>query len=234
MQQQNLIGADGSGSAGGNAADSNCKVINFSWPTNELVGDAYFGDMIRLADKSSTLLAGVMSTLQEMCPATPVYLGSHSLGARVLLGALKSLAASGASRVPLAVMTIAAVSKRVLNAGAEFDVSTLAVDKIIVAHSELDLVLNGAYNGADVLLLPIMDWITGGLIVDPLGLDGYQGNSAKVTNMDMKGNFGFDHGGVYRTARPEGDTNFKEFWLPLSNQLAVAAETCAASPGKSR
>lgn len=108
------------------------------------VGEFLFTLAERAASLTASVLAEFIANLHRRCPRTKINLASHSLGARVLLDALKNPAMAN---VPIenVVLTQAAVEDTSLASGEEFGTSFENTQRLIVVYNEFDSTLSGAF-----------------------------------------------------------------------------------------
>ncbi|MBK9121035.1 MAG: alpha/beta hydrolase [Phycisphaerales bacterium] len=121
-------------------ARGKCKVYGFAWRGD--FSPIQFRRSMRSADITATgAFARFIKDLQNACPSTRLHIASHSLGARVVLGALQD----GVSGIDQVILTSAAVSNSVFESGGEFEDAPLSANKTIIAFNRMDEVLRTPY-----------------------------------------------------------------------------------------
>ena len=115
------------------------ECVGFFWPGGALA--AGFLQDVRNAENSAGELLALLNFLYWQ--GATVDIQTHSLGARVALQCVQY-----AVKVRNLILSAPAVDFDCLNAGAEFDRTTLNAQRIIVAHSKEDGVLGTAYRAS--------------------------------------------------------------------------------------
>jgi len=162
-----------------------CDVYGFSW--NGESGKVWFRVAIKAADLTATgPFSKFIRDLKRKQPKTRIHLGSHSLGARVVLGALAN--GAGVKNIGNVILTNAAVNNESLEAKEEFGSAPKFASQIIIPTAASDDVLDTAY--------PI------DRLNRALGTWGPQRNHKVPSNVwdtNMNDVFGNDHSQVYES-----------------------------------
>ncbi|WP_141675707.1 RHS repeat-associated core domain-containing protein [Akkermansia glycaniphila] len=165
-------------------AKGRCEVYGFTWPGD--VPEVAFQVAIEIAHEvGKGAFSKFIRDLKKKCPKTRIHIGTHSLGARIVLNALQT-PKNKVSGIGHVVLTNAAVNQNVLEPGKEFAQAAKFTESIHVVHSRKDNILDRWYRISQMYVA--------------LGEDGPEHQDQIPPNVHVKdctADFGTDHGAVY-------------------------------------